>query len=85
VRSEEPGELRRALEEGDRRSRDALHPGPSAPVPALRPSLVPASLGESRVGAFVIRHRWSIVGLLLLLLAELVLFFGFGSGHRGNS
>jgi hypothetical protein len=85
VRREEPGDLRRAIAEGDRRSRDASRPGPPAPVPALRPSLVPASLAGSRVGAFLIRHRWCIIGLLLLLLAELVLFFGFGSGHRGNS
>ncbi len=68
-------EIARALAEGARRSREAQGPGGPAPVPASRPSPFPPAFLETPAGAFVVRHKWKLVGLLFLLLTELCLLF----------
>lgn len=65
----------RALAEGARRSREAGGPGGPAPVPAPRPSPIPPAFWATPTGAFLVRHKWKFLGLLLLLLTELCLLF----------
>ncbi|MEK7668868.1 MAG: hypothetical protein AAB409_09485 [Gemmatimonadota bacterium] len=62
----DPNHLARALEEGGRRSREAV----------TRPVQEPLRLVVWR------RHKWKIVGLVVLLVTELVLFI-VGSTPRG--
>lgn len=83
--------LQRALEEGARRSREALVP--DATVPAARdlrdraadptgPGPAAPVAGEALHRAVWRRHKWKIVGLVVLLVTELVLFI-VGSTPRG--
>jgi hypothetical protein len=66
-------EIARAMEEGARRSLEARGPGGPAPTPAPRPSPGPVAFRESPVGAFLVRHKWKLYGLLFLLVTELCL------------
>lgn len=82
--------LQRALEEGARRSREAQVP--DAPAPAARdprdrsdpPGRSPAAPGAGEALHLAVwrRHKWKIVGLVVLVVTEFVLFI-VGSTPRG--
>ena len=68
-------EIARALAEGARRSREVQGPGGPAPAPVSRPVPATPAFWERPAGAFLVRHKWKILSLLLLLITELCLLF----------